>query len=99
MNAHDTDGAAQDDIKLTLYVAGSNRFSREARSNLASLLEALDREVDSEVIDVVQQPELALSQGIMATPALIASVRGTRMLFIGDLSEQDKVLGALRSQR
>lgn len=91
-------GTPAANIKLTLYVAGSNRYSREARSNLASLLEALDSEVDSEVIDVVQRPELALSQGIMATPALIASVRGTRLLFIGDLSEQDKVLGALRAQ-
>lgn len=98
MNAHGTGSAAADAIKLTLYVAGSNRFSRQARSNLVSLLEALDREVDSEVIDVMQRPELALSQGIMATPALIATVHGTRLLFIGDLSEQDKVLGALRAQ-
>lgn len=98
MNAHDTDGAVHDGIKLTLYVAGSNRFSRQARSNLTSLLAALDREVDSEVIDVVQRPEVALSQGIMATPALIATVGDTRLLFIGDLSEQDKVLGALRAQ-
>lgn len=91
-------GTPGDDIKLTLYVAGSNRYSRQARSNLASLLETLDSEVDLEVIDVVQRPELALSQGIMATPALIASVRGSRLLFIGDLSMQDDVLGALRAK-
>jgi hypothetical protein len=97
MNARGAGAPPGNGIKLTLCVAGSNRYSRQARTNLGALLAALEPDTESEVIDVVQQPERALSQGIMATPALIALVRGTRLLFIGDLSEQDKVLSALRA--
>ena len=83
-------------IKLTLYIAGTNRYSLQACANLRSLIDALEPGLETEVIDVVQQPELALSQGIFAIPALISVVRGSRMLFIGDLSERERVLSALR---
>ncbi len=48
-----------------------------------------------EIIDVYQQPELALSQDILAAPTLIKLAPMPVRKLIGDLSDTQKVLTAL----
>lgn len=84
-------------LRLTLYVAGDNAFSRRAKDNLRTLLAEADIGVRLAVIDVLQDPERALRERIFATPALVVlAAGGRRSLIVGDLSERDKVRSALR---
>lgn len=84
-------------ICLTFYVAGDGPYSRRARDNLSLLLEALPPGVEARVVDVVENPEEALTKAIFTTPALVVEAGDARWRFIGDLSERDKVLNALQS--
>lgn len=85
-------------ILLTFYIAGSGLFSRAARANLDALVAELGvgTETEVEVIDVTQAPEIALAEGIFTTPTLIANLGSAQLRFVGDLSQREKVLGALR---
>ncbi|KJS07727.1 MAG: hypothetical protein VR73_08135 [Gammaproteobacteria bacterium BRH_c0] len=85
-------------LKLTFYIAGSGFFSRAARANLDALVAELGAgtDIEVEIVDVTQAPEVALAKGIFTTPALIANLGSAQLRFIGDLSQREKVLGALR---
>jgi len=88
-------GAAR---KLIFYIAGSGFFSRAARANLDALVAELGAGTDIEVavIDVTQAPDVALAKGIFTTPTLVADLGSAQLRFVGDLSNREKVLGALR---
>ena len=85
-------------IQLTFYIAGSGLFSRAARANLDALVAELGTGTDIEVavIDVTQAPDVALAKGIFTTPTLVADLGSAQLRFVGDLSNREKVLGALR---
>lgn len=84
-------------LKLTFYIAGSGFFSRAARANLDALVAELGAgtDIEVEIVDVTQTPEIALAKGIFTTPALIADLGSAQLRFVGDLSQREKVLGAL----
>ncbi len=92
------DSVLKPPISLTFYVAGDGYFSRQAKDNLDTLVTWIKetKEVDLKVIDVTRNPEAALSEGVFTTPTLIASLGDVRLRFIGDLSEHDKVITALK---
>jgi circadian clock protein KaiB len=82
-----------DVLELRLYVAGQTRKSLQAITNLRQLCEAnLAGRYSIEVIDLLERPELARSDQILAIPTLVRKLPAPMKKIIGDLSRTDKVL-------
>lgn len=82
--------------RLRLIVAGSTDRSRRAIENLRKVCnEHLDKQVDLEVIDIFQQPELAEKYQVVAAPTLVKLLPPPIKRIIGDLSQEDRVLRGL----
>lgn len=81
---------------LRLFVAGTTIRSQQAIKNLRHICaEQLEGEVDLEVIDIYQQPELAAQHQIIAAPTLLRLLPLPVRRIIGDLSQTQKVLEGL----
>ena len=92
--ADDADGVYVD---LRLYVAGQSPKSIRAIENLRRVCdEYLPGRCRIEVIDLLENPELARGQGIIAVPALVRRVPLPVRTIIGDLSDTDRVLVGLQ---
>ncbi|MFG3253667.1 circadian clock KaiB family protein [Streptomyces sp. NPDC048172] len=75
-------------FSFTLFVAGATERSDAARSNLRTLCDARHLGVyEIEVIDVVDEPELAEEHHILATPTVIRHSPLPQRRVIGDLSD------------
>ena len=78
---------------LKLYVAGETFRSQRAVANLRRICEdELGGEYDLAVIDVLEQPQVAEDERILATPTLVKEVPLPARRLIGDLSDREKVL-------
>lgn len=78
---------------LKLYVTGMTPNSQRAIDNLNKLCdEGLEGEYEVKVIDILQEPQLAEDDKIIATPTLVKSLPPPLRKIIGDLSDTDKVL-------
>ncbi len=78
---------------LRLYVAGNTPASTRAIINIREICEThLKGRYQLEVIDIYQQPELAKSQQIIATPTLIKMLPPPLRRVIGDLSRTERIL-------
>lgn len=78
---------------LKLYVTGSTPRTQLAIANLKRICEAeLGAQYDLEVIDVLEHPQVAEDQRILATPTLVKQLPPPLRRVIGDLSDRDKVL-------
>ena len=81
---------------LRLYVAGQSPRSLRAVANLQRLCaEELDARYRLEVIDLYQQPELALSEQVVALPVLIKRQPEPLRSIVGDMSNTERVLVGL----
>lgn len=79
--------------ELRLYVAGQTPKSVTAFANLKKLCEAyLHGQYRIEVIDLLQHPELAKKDRILAIPTLVRHLPPPMRQIIGDLSNHEKVL-------
>ncbi len=79
--------------KFKLYVVGRTPKSVEVIEELVKLLEdALDGYYDLEVIDIIESPELAEKDRILATPALEKVSPEPVRKIVGDLSDKERVL-------
>ncbi len=86
-------------ILLKLYVTGHTARTRTAIANLRRLCrEELDGKCEIQVIDVLQEPQLAEEERILATPTLIKTLPPPVRRVIGDLSDSEKVLLGLDIQ-
>ena len=82
---------------LRLYIAGNGQNSQKALVNLRSLCqEHLEGRFTIETIDVVQDFQAAVRDNILVTPALILVAPLPRVTVLGNLSDRQKVLLALR---
>ena len=82
---------------LRLFVVGNGPNSRQAISNLRSLCrEHLNGRCTIETVDVVKNFATAVRDNILVTPALILVAPLPRVTVLGNLSDQKKVLLALR---
>ena len=80
-------------LVLKLYVAGHTARTREALTNLERICkEGLGGQYEIRVIDVLEHPQLAEDEKILATPVVIRELPPPVRRVIGDLSEQEKVL-------
>lgn len=82
--------------ELRLYVAGRTAKSVTALTNLKKYCEEhLKGQYVIEVIDLLQQPQLAEGDQIFAVPTLVRKVPEPIRKIIGDLSNEEKVLVGL----
>lgn len=82
--------------ELRLYVAGKTQKSVTALSNLKKYCEEhLTDQYVIEVIDLLEHPQLAEGDQILAVPTLVKKVPEPVRKIIGDLSNQEKVLVGL----
>ena len=85
--------AEKDRYVLRLYVTGSTPRSVDAIATIRSLCrEHLEGRYDLEVIDLRQHPQLARDEQITAVPLLVKQLPLPLRRFIGDLSDEERVL-------
>ena len=78
---------------LRLYVTGQTPRTMRAIENLRKICEEeLEGRYDMEVIDVLERPQLAEDEKIMATPTLVKELPPPLRRIIGDLSDKENVL-------
>jgi circadian clock protein KaiB len=85
--------------KLRLYVAGETPKSIRAIANLTTLCDQhLKGRYLIEVIDLLEHPEMARGDQIIALPTLVIKLPQAVRKIIGDLSNTDRVLVGLALQ-
>ena len=78
---------------LRLYVTGLTPRSLKAISNLKRFCEEhFPDEYDLEVIDIYKNPKAARDADIIAAPTLIKKLPAPLRRFVGDLSNQERLL-------
>jgi circadian clock protein KaiB len=86
----------QEYYELRLYVAGKTAKSVAALRNLKQYCEEhLQGQYSLEVIDLLENPQLAEGDQILAIPTLVKKVPEPVRKIIGDLSNKEKVLVGL----
>jgi circadian clock protein KaiB len=82
---------------LRLYVAGQSPKSLRAFANLMRICdEHLDSRYDVEIVDLLENPQLAAGDEIVAIPTLVRRLPPPIRKIIGDLSDSDRVLVGLQ---
>jgi len=82
--------------ELKLYVAGQTAKSLTAFENLKKICEEhLAGQYSIEVIDLLEQPQLARGDQIFALPTLVRKLPSPIRKIIGDLSNTERVLVGL----
>jgi circadian clock protein KaiB len=82
--------------ELRLYVAGTSPKSLRAFMNLKRICEEhLAGRYRIEVIDLLNNPQLAAGDQILAVPTLVRKLPEPMRRIIGDLSDEDRTLVGL----
>ena len=82
--------------RFRLFVMGHSVRSQRAVRTLQQICESLlANHCELEIIDVLEQPELAEELKIIATPTLIKELPLPERRFLGDLSDRERLLLAL----
>lgn len=78
---------------LKLYITGNSLKSQRAIANLFRICrEELDNRYTVEIIDVLEEPQVAETEKIVVTPTLIKQLPPPLQRIIGDMSNTQKVL-------
>jgi len=78
---------------LKLYITGMTPRAERAVANMRRICdEELDGKYKLIVVDVLEQPQLAEDEKILATPTLIKELPRPLRRIIGDMSDKEKVL-------
>jgi len=78
---------------LKLYVTGQTARAQRAIANLQRICEEeLGGRYELVVIDVLERPQLAEDEKILATPTVVKELPAPIRRLIGDLSDSEKVL-------
>jgi len=80
---------------LALFITGQSARSQRAVANLRSLCDLLGENCELTVIDVLERPQAAEDERILATPTVIRRRPLPLRRVIGDLSDPDKVIAWL----
>ncbi len=88
--------AGEQTYELRLYVAGQTPKSILALANLRKICEEhLQGRYEIEVIDLIENPQLAQGDQILALPTLVRRLPEPIKKIIGDLSNTERVLVGL----
>ncbi len=80
-------------FSLRLYVAGRTPRTEQAISTIRQICEQeLAGAYDFTVIDVLERPQLAENEKILATPTLVKELPPPLRRVVGDLSDRERVL-------
>ena len=78
---------------MKLYVTGQTPRTQRAVANLRRICEQkLAGPYELIVVDILERPQLAEDEKILATPMVIKELPGPIRRIIGDLSDSDQVL-------
>ena len=89
-------GSTEEIWNLRLYVAGQTPKSITALANLKKICEEhLAGKYNIEVIDLLQKPQLAKGDQIIAVPTLVRKLPEPLKKIIGDLANTERVLVGL----
>jgi circadian clock protein KaiB len=82
---------------LKLYIAGRTPRAERAIANIEELCTSGDLPGDYElvVIDVLERPQLAENEKILATPTLVKELPPPLRRVVGDLSDRERILVGL----
>ena len=100
-----TDGDADLRWTLTLYVSGASPRSAEAIDTIRRICDdELAGRVDLNIVDVGDQPGLAVSDDILAVPTLVKRLPEPLRQLVGNLADADRVrvgldLGSVAARR
>lgn len=87
---------SEEPVLLKLYVTGnSQRSSRAIEAVRAICRDYLQNRVTLEIVDVLEQPEDAENERIIATPTLIRKAPGPHRRLVGDLGETERIIRLL----
>ena len=90
-------GSAGEVWELRLYVAGQTPKSLAAFSNLKKLCEEyLPGRYQIEVVDLLENPQLAAGDQILAIPTLVRKLPAPLRKIVGDLSNTARTLVGLQ---
>jgi circadian clock protein KaiB len=90
------DGSDNSHWELRLYVAGQTPKSLTAFANLKKLCEEhVAGRYRIEIIDLLEHPQLAAGDQILAIPTLVRQLPAPLKKIIGDLSNTERVLVGL----
>jgi circadian clock protein KaiB len=82
--------------ELRLYVAGQTPRSLSAFANLKQICEThLAGQYSIEIVDLLENPQLAAGDQILAVPTLVRKLPEPMKKIIGDLSNTERVLVGL----
>jgi circadian clock protein KaiB len=82
--------------QLRLYVAGQTPKCLMALANLKKICEEhLAGQYDIEIVDLLERPQLAKGDQILAIPTLVRKLPEPMRKIIGDLSNTERVLVGL----
>ena len=96
MKEYEDEGPASPQWELRLYVAGRTPKSVQAFANLKRICEEhLAGQYRIEVIDLLEHPQLAQGDQILAVPTLVRKLPEPVKKIIGDLSNTERVLVGL----
>ncbi len=100
MNDATSEGRPLTTYILKLYVTGTSPRAEVAIANLRRICEQeLRGQYQLEIIDVLENPQIAEDDKILATPTLIKQLPPPLRRVIGDLSDKAKVLLGLEVRR
>ncbi len=77
---------------LTLFVTGRSIRSERAVANLRRICQRLGDRCELTIVDVLERPELAERDKVLATPTVVRTRPLPRRRIIGDLSDEGKVV-------
>lgn len=85
-------------VTLELYLAGGGGIMERARRNATNIVEALGPDLYTlQVVDVLQSPELAVENRIIATPTLLRKEPLPLRRIVGDFADTESICSLLRS--
>jgi circadian clock protein KaiB len=85
---------------LRLYVTGATDRSSRAIANIRAFCERhLKGRYDLLVVDIYQQPSLALDHQIIAAPTLVKSEPLPPKRLVGDFSDRERLVASLGVRR
>jgi len=82
--------------QVRVYVAGDGPNSEGAIAALRALLaEFSQHAIDLEIVDVIQEPERAMRDGVLVTPMLVKHAPPPERRILGRLSDRRLLLSVL----
>ena len=83
--------------KFKLFISGETANSAAARATVERLCEVLQIEACAvRIIDVLEEPDMAETDRVIATPTLIRTSPKPERRVIGDLTDINTILTAMR---